>query len=417
MSSSTVIAIFIAVVLQLFSSQLLPHGPAVDIPPNHGPHLGPDPDPSDTSLQLASGKLAVLRERVEEGMEALIVHPETVIFGDDGTMYVLSEGAKLVMLSDFRQDVKSPSTLTAKADEVAHLGVGRPLAGKFDSNGCLYYADAILGLARICLPDSMTGNTSTTMKPNVELLASRVQLDDGTWSPISYADDVDIGPKTGHVYFSDASNVRSDRDLSTGIWDIVYASKVEGMRGSMTGRLLRYKPETGKVDVLATGAAFGNGVAVDKDETYVLYTATFDRAVMKYHLTGEKAGQVERILDQFPGILDGADCSHERGTCFVAIPTSIPLLPKIIYSLPSFIGKRLRSLLMLLPRTWTPKPERYGAFAEIHPGDEQSAPSIKRIVQDPDGIDMDMITGVTEYNGKLYLASLSHNVIGVYDLD
>ena len=50
-------------------------------------------------------------------------------------------------------------------------------------------------------------------------------------------------------------------------------------------RLLRYKPETGEVDVLATGTAFANGVAVvGAHEMSVLYTSTFESTVMSHHL-------------------------------------------------------------------------------------------------------------------------------------
>ena len=118
-----------------------------------------------------------------------------------------------------------------------------------------------------------TKTHSTSPRPVVELIASQVKLDDGSWSPIRYADDVDVGPRTGHVYFTDASNVTPDRDPATGgkTWDIMCTSILEGLRGSRTDRLLRYKPETGEVDVLATGAAFANGVpVVDVDETSVL---------------------------------------------------------------------------------------------------------------------------------------------------
>ena len=49
--------------------------------------------------------------------------------------------------------------------------------------------------------------------------------------------------------------------------------------------MLRYKPKTGEVDVLATRAALANGVAVvDADETSVLYTSTFESAMMRHHL-------------------------------------------------------------------------------------------------------------------------------------
>jgi len=38
--------------------------------------------------------------------------------------------------------------------------------------------------------------------PKVELIATKVNIDDGV-SQILFADDVVVGPKTGHVYFSD----------------------------------------------------------------------------------------------------------------------------------------------------------------------------------------------------------------------
>jgi hypothetical protein len=355
--------------------------------------------------------LTKIYERVDEGKDPLVIKPETVILNNEGKIFVLSENGSLVTLVDI-QETDQPFISTAKAVEVAHLGTGRPLSGKFHQDGCLYFVDVIMGLARICLDGIMNSERI----PHVELLASRVQLDDGSYSPINYADDVDVGPKTGHIYFTDASNARSDRDVRTGIYDIMYGSKVEGIRMNLSGRLLRYKPETGEVDVLITDLAFANGVAVDKDETYVLCVSTFDRAVFKYHLDGEKAGQVERLLDQFPGVLDGIDCSFQTGKCYVAIPSTVSAPLVALMKLPPFLSKLVRTLLLMLPRNATPAAEPFGGFAEIDPGASNSPASIIRVFQDPDGRDIDFITGVTEFGGKVYLGSLHGNFIGVYDL-
>jgi hypothetical protein len=56
------------------------------------------------------------------------------------------------------------------------------------------------------------------------LITSWVKLDDGSLSPIRYANDVDVGP-------TDASDVRPDCDPATGgkTWDIMYAPIVEGL--------------------------------------------------------------------------------------------------------------------------------------------------------------------------------------------
>jgi hypothetical protein len=184
----------------------------------------------------------------------------------------------------------------------------------------------------------------------------------------------------------------------------------------MSGRLLRYKPETGEVDVLATGASFGNGVAVDKGETYVLFTSTFDRTVMKYHLQGEKVGQIEQIVDQFPGLVDGVDCSFESGKCYVAIPTAVSPAQGALFSLPLSISKLIRTFLLMLPRNATPDAKPYGGFAEMNPGNEQSSPGIIRVFQDPDGADVDFVTGVTAHAGNVYLGSLHNDFIGIYSL-
>jgi len=417
---ASIACILLAVAIQRLSPFLLPHGPAVEISPLHRPVIS-EVDPSNESLRLKGGRLTKIYERMEDGRREhgpLLFHPETILFDNGGIMYIMNEGAKLVSLTDFRpkDDDDDEHILTARTTEVAHLGPGRPLGGKFDSRNCLYYASVMLGLARLCDPASPTSK--------VELLASRVRSDDGSWSPILYADDVDIGPRTGHVYFSDASDVPSDLD-GTGNLDFHYSSKIEGARGKRSGRLLRYRPETGEADVLATGVAFANGVAVDEDETYVLYTSTFEARVMRYHLQGPRAGVrgpragiSTRLPLEFPGFLDGVDCSFERrGVCYVAVATTVPPLARALFAIPGRLGTMVRTMTMVIPRNWTPKPEPYGGVAEIQLGDDGKATAIVRMFQDPDGRDASMVTGVTEFGGKLYLGSLHNDYVGVLSLD
>ncbi len=126
----------------------------------------------------------------------------------------MSAHSKLVSLTDFeRDDAEETFVLTAKATEVAYLGGGRPLGGKFvstDSNTqTLYAADAVLGLIRVQnIPRvgvSDKDEKQVKQPSSVEIVAKRVKMEDGSWSEIRYADDLDIGPKTGHVYFTDGA--------------------------------------------------------------------------------------------------------------------------------------------------------------------------------------------------------------------
>jgi hypothetical protein len=213
----------------------------------------------------------------------------------------------------------------------------------------------------------------------------------------------------------EASDIFPERIGKTS-WGTMEASKIDLFRGVPTGRLLRYQPETGSVDVLATGIWFANGIGVDKDETFIVISETFGARYLKYHLEGEKKGQVEVILDEMIGLPDGADCSHTTGLCYAAIISSPPQILKILYSLPPTLNRYLRTFFMLVPKSLQPKPVNYGCFMEISPGDDKSLPKVTRVVQDLNGDDLRLVTGVTEYQGKLYLGSLENDEVGVYDL-
>ncbi len=220
------------------------------------------------------------------------------------------------------------------------------------------------------------------------------------------------------TYALEASDIFPERvgKASKTSWGTMAASKLDLFRGVPTGRLLRYQPETGKVDVLATGIWFANGIGVDKDETFIVISETFAARYLKYHLTGDKKGQVEVILDQMVGFPDGADCSHTTGLCYAAIISSPTPILKVLNALPPNLHRFARTLLMLVPKSLQPKPESYGCFMEIFPGDEINTPNVSRVVQDLHGDDLRLVTGVTEHQGKLYLGSLEVDEVGVYNL-
>ena len=160
---------------------LLPYGPAVDIPKQNQPAIS-KVDPSNISLRISEGRLTKIYERFDnndeddEQKERLLTLPETILFDNNGIMYIMNNNAKLVSLTAFQQSKQDndDNIMTAKTTEVADLGVGRPLGGKFDKNNCLYYADAILGLTRVC-----NMNQSSTNKSYPEIVATRVKLSNG----------------------------------------------------------------------------------------------------------------------------------------------------------------------------------------------------------------------------------------------
>lgn len=387
---------------RFISPVVLPWGPADPLPRNERPVV-PSIDYSNEALTVKSGKLKKIYERITAGQEPLIQGPETVIFGNDGSMYILSENAKLIKLVDFEEQEDGISILTT-AQEVMDLGIGRPLGAKFAPDGTLYIADSILGLVRVKHPEHAGAK--------VELVASRV-LVDGHWSPINYADDVSIG-KSGKVYFSDATDISPDK--YNGKWDCMYASKLDLVRGGpRRGRLLEYNPVSDEVRVLVDGIHFANGIAVSQDEQFVLVSETFQARTLKYYLEGPKKGNMEPISPAYPAFSDGVDCNPRSGLCYVALPTP-PGIMSLIHMIPHPMDRYVRTLLMTLPRYIAPKPPSFGGIAEIDPGDAVKEQRLVRLLLDPRGMDVPFVTGTTVHEGKVYLGFYSGNFVGVYDL-
>jgi Strictosidine synthase len=386
--------------------------------------------------------LTKIVERLEEGQKRLLIGPETVIVHPKtNALYAFARGAKLVRLDDLRPSASDNRVLTAKVTVSANLGIGAPLSGKFTEDGkTLYVVDPILGLVRI---RNFQDNQHLA---TIELVANKV-MDNGKLTKILYADDVAIGPKTGKIYFSDgtwvncmrcvsllyfclllvshntyhhfsATDIPPDRLFKKGDWDVLYASKVDAMRGKRAGRLLEYDPATEETRVLARNLTFANGVSVDAEETYVVVSQTFAMRLSKYHLSGPRQGDMETVLDshQLTGFTDGADCSWaatgpSAGKCYVAVPTPILTFMKFMQVVPHPLDQFLRGLLLMLPKWMAPKQVDYGCVVEV---DMETGET--RTLQDPDAIDQNFITGVTVHDNKLYLGSLHKNVVGVYDL-
>ncbi len=387
-------------------------------------------------LTFVDGRVRKIYERLEKGQEEpLMKGPETVIFDNDGTMYIMNEEGFLVRLSDFEEEENDSVKIWAKSHVIADLGVGRPLGGCFTADNTLYIADAHLGLIRLRDPTA-----------KVELVASRV-MDQGQWSQILYANDVVVGPKTGRVYFTDckwiivhwvmddgaihwyllnvlcncicfvATTIAPDR-IGTYSWDTMYGAKSDCMRASRTGRLLQYDPATDDVKVLARGFHFANGISVDKDETYIIFGETFAIRMQKFHLA---SGIVEAVVhDGLTGYPDGLDCawpgvtSVDSSLCYAAMPSSILPIMKIVKIIPHPMDMIFRSLLLSLPRSMAPPIKPYGGIAVFDP-DIKNGPV--DFIQDPEGKDIGMLTGVTVHDNKLYLGSLKNDYITVYNLD
>jgi sugar lactone lactonase YvrE len=254
---------------------------------------------------------------------------------------------------------------------------GRPLGMKFDTKRNLIVADAYKGLL------------SVDSQGLVKILATSAE-----GVPFKCTDGLDVA-KSGTVYFTDASDKFPLKDY---LLDMLEARP--------HGRLMRYDPATGKVTVLISGLHFANGVALSKNEDFVLVNETYTYSIHRYWLAGPKAGTSDIFIENLPGFPDNIS-SNGKGKFWLAIFTTRNDMLDALHKYP-----KLKSLLGKLPTSLWSKSKRYGFVVAL---DEQG--NITGTLQDPTGKHLYDITSAQEYAGYLYLGSLHADRIGKFKIE
>jgi sugar lactone lactonase YvrE len=289
--------------------------------------------------------------------------PEDVVFDAEGRIVTgLADGRILRISEDGR-----------RIETVANTH-GRPLGIELLPDGRLLVCDAQRGLLRI---DAETGQ--------VEPLLGEV---DG--SPLRFCNNAAVA-RDGTIYFSDSS-----RRFGIEHW------RAELFEHSGTGRLLRLSPD-GKVEVLADGLQFANGVALAPDEAFVCVAETTAYRLQRLWLRGPRAGQRDVLIDGLGGFPDNISTGSD-GLIWVtqAAPRN---------KLLDFLHPRwpvLRKLVWAIPEALQPQPFRVVWLLGI-------APETGLVVHDISypGHAYHMVTGVRERAGVLALGSLVENAIAM----
>ncbi len=145
------------------------------------------------------------RLTVVEYMSATYPKPEEIEFDGKGNIYTSLENGSIIRIN----------IATKLEEKIVHTG-GRPLGMRFDKNGLLYVADALIGLLSL--------NISTR---EMQILSTEAE-----GIPFKFADYLDISSE-GIIYFSDASTRHT-------VWDY----EADLLEGRPNGRLLTYDPKT-----------------------------------------------------------------------------------------------------------------------------------------------------------------------------
>jgi len=422
--------LFVTVIANAINKSIvwLPFGPAVDMVDYQVQTKFADVNQTNDSLRLRHGKVYKLYESTTTTTTepAYMKGPETVLVNKkNGNKYVLTEEGMLVYLDETTTTASaSPHAYQTKVVPLVHLGVGRPLGGIVARDGTVYICDAVLGFMRV--------RNVHDPKCKPELIASRVKIPNGgndgeeEYSPIILANDAAFGPKSGKIYFTDASSVPPDR-VGVRTWDTLHASKIDYLRGIRSGRVFEYDPSTDKVTLIASGMAYANGIAIGdpNKEDFLVVSETYAGRIVKIYLEPpSRRGDIELMVDApLPGYPDGMDCDYvsrnnngqqqQHYYCYAPMPSKgSPVGIFLVSTLPRVASRWLRSVFMALSRSIPVPIYKYGAVMEFDPKNGE----ITRIIQDPTGEDIHMLTGVSVYDNKLYLGSLKNDFVTVYDL-
>ncbi|MFE3224986.1 SMP-30/gluconolactonase/LRE family protein [Nocardia sp. NPDC059228] len=287
--------------------------------------------------------------------------PEDVVVAPDGRVVAgLADGTLVAV---------DPADGTV--ERIGHTG-GRPLGLHANPDGSLLICDANRGLLRLDKPGGQ-----------VEVLVSEV---DGV--PLNFTSNVVADGDT--VYFSE-----STRHWSLGEY------MGDMLEHSETGRLLRRNPD-GSVETLVDGLKFANGIVLAPDRSCLLVAETGGYSIIRYWLTGPKAGTHDYFAENLPAFPDNMGLGSD-GLAWVALVSPRNPLLDMLLPLPGV----LRRLVWAIPEALQPKPART-VWVQAFDFDGNLVHDLQR-----EGTDYAMVTGVAEQDGAIYLGSLTESAIAV----
>ncbi|XVF43362.1 hypothetical protein PTKIN_Ptkin02bG0034400 [Pterospermum kingtungense] len=246
---------------------------------------------------------------------------------------------------------------------------GRPLGLKFNHATCnLYIADAYFGLL-VVGPDGGVAQQLATSAEGV---------------PFRLTNALDIDTNTGVVYFTDSSTIFQRRQilLSVATFD-------------RSGRLLKYDTRTKKVTVIHRGLAFANGVALSKDNTFLLVSESAKMRILKFRIEDELAnGYVPEQFAKLSRIPDNIK-SNEKGEFWIALNSGRGRIQKVNQT--TLDGDSGIPWISMDPIGV--KYDQNGKILEQLDGNG--------------GCIFDAVSEIEEYKGKLYIGSVVKPYVGI----
>ncbi|KAJ4834716.1 hypothetical protein Tsubulata_007671 [Turnera subulata] len=210
-------------------------------------------------------------------------------------------------------------------------------------------------------------------------------------SKLSLTDEV-VEASDGSLYFSVAS---SKFGLHEWYLDFLEAKP--------HGKLLKYDPSSHEASLVLDDLCFPNGVALSRDEDYLIFCESWKFRCTKYWLKGENRGKTEIFIDNLPGAPDNILLAPD-GSYWIAL---VQLVADGFEFLST--SKTAKHLVASFPRLAKITNGAYKKATVVNVGTDGK---ITRRFDDPDGKVISFATSALQHEDYLYLGSLNTNFIG-----
>lgn len=236
--------------------------------------------------------------------------------------------------------------------------------------------------------------------------------------PIRCATSAVVGPD-GSIYITDGSAHHNPRD-----WVRDLMEKRAG------GRLIQYRPETKKCDVLLTDLSYPNGIVLSSDQKHIILSESWNHTVSRYPIGNISQMAKEIVIPNLPGypgrIVSSSDggywvCLFAARTALVEFVLTETKFRKEMMQLmepPHWVAPALSSgedhfeplqgggiKVLGIIKPWAP-PRSYGLVVKMDENFEIVESFHSRADRKRHGI-----TGLCQHNGDLYIVSKGHGLI------
>ncbi|KAJ4834717.1 hypothetical protein Tsubulata_007672 [Turnera subulata] len=210
-------------------------------------------------------------------------------------------------------------------------------------------------------------------------------------SKLSLTDAV-VEASDGSLYFTDAS---SKFGLEEWYLDFLEAKP--------HGKLLKYDPSSHETSLVLDDLCFPNGVALSRDEDYLIFCETWKFRCIKYWLKGENRGKTEIFIDNLPGGPDNIHLAPD-GSYWIALVQWVTEGFEFLHT-----SKTAKHLVATFPKL---AKLTYSALKKATVVNVGADGKIIRRLDDPDGKVISAVTAALQHEDYLYLGNLNSNFIG-----